>query len=134
MDLYGDVHSGDEGGWSAAAGGDGCHAGERGEGCLVTQPAAVRPEHQELGGSDRPTQGNSSRSAQALVTSSSSLVSCSAASASSHQCTAGDGADRADGDTVLDAVGRQGAQPGAAVKLLVGAAVAQVACADPAGP
>ena len=42
------------------------------------------------------------------------------------QGATGDGSDRADGGAVLDAVAGQGAQPRAAVELLVGAAPAQL--------
>ena len=42
------------------------------------------------------------------------------------ESAAGGGADRRDGGAVLDAVAGQGAQPGAAVELLVGGAVTQL--------
>ncbi|GEL18363.1 hypothetical protein PA7_22000 [Pseudonocardia asaccharolytica DSM 44247 = NBRC 16224] len=110
----------------AAAGRDGCDPGEGGEGGFVAQPAGVGPGHQELGGGDGTDAGQLEQAGTGRGDELFEFGFVFGGLGFEHQRAAGHGADRADGGAVLDAVAGQGAQPGAAVKLLVGGAAAQL--------
>lgn len=73
-----------------------------------------------------PTPGRASSSGHAWMTSCSSSVSCSAGFGLEVEGAAGGRSDGLHGGPVFDAVAGQGAEPGAAVELLVGGAAAEL--------
>ena len=110
----------------AAAGGDGGDAGEGGECGLAADPAGVGPGDEELGGGDHADAGQVEQFGAGGHDELLEVGFVLGGFGLEEQGTAGGGADRRDGGAVLDAVAGQGAEPGAAVELLVGGAAAQL--------